>query len=65
MLIVDEVKKNWPAADAIELRIGKQYKIFEYSQQSGPFSHIVRSDSILIFISVMEIWDIFAYFEFF
>ena len=41
------------AADASELRIREQSKKIEYSQQSGPISHIVWTDSILIFISVM------------
>ena len=41
------------AADANYLRICKQYKNSSNSQQSGPISHIVWSDEILIFISVM------------
>ena len=45
--------KTAPAADANYLRIRKQSKNSAYSQQSGPISQIVWTDSILIFNSVM------------
>ena len=38
-----------PAADTSELRIRKQYQNSEYSQQSGPISHIVWSQDGLNF----------------
>ena len=46
-------QKKTTAVDASELRIHKQSKNSSYRQQSGPISHIVWTDYILYYISVM------------